>query len=418
MLYVFQFKYTKILNYDYINKFGIGIHPNSPKNYILILCCRIAHYILGDIMDKEILESIEKINEIIEEYIEQYSLEEMYTEECPRCGKEISFYQSKYNDNISISFCGNCYELIENIDIDSNDESICNICDELIKFEEEDNNNYVICSYDDCNQKVHKTCVEHDICDKCRIWACDDHYGHYIECDRCKSLHKITCINELTPISSQDKDENVCNNCFYRDEDVINEIKRPFENYKDVEHEIDENRDFYIGEAMENFDLTIMVTHLIKSETPLDILIKILEEKKLRASETGYYKHTDNTKSVCFADLTIRGLKRHSEKYSIFSIGFLKGLIFEKNGAPALYIRDNLIRTTEEVNDHIKPYVNKINLTNFDFHHEREWRVPDDFEFEYNEVFVVFAPTKHHDNLRRKFSDISRFLDLDILQLI
>ncbi|PKL67637.1 MAG: hypothetical protein CVV28_05040 [Methanobacteriales archaeon HGW-Methanobacteriales-1] len=371
-------------------------------------------------MDNDIKEMIQKARKELEKeiqgYVEKYSLEESYNDKCPGCGKETTVYQSKYDDNIIISVCWDCNKLENHISIDSSHENICSICDQLIKYQDEDKNNYIFCSHDDCNQKVHKTCVEQNICNICRVWACDDHYKNYIKCDSCGILHKDNCINEIGGTSSFEKTEYVCNRCFY-DEDIINEIKRPLEKYKDAINSIDENRNFYIGEAMENFDLTIMVTHLIKNENPFETLTKILGEKKLIASETGYYGHTHKTKSVCFADLTIRGLKRHSDNYSKFGVGFLKGLIFKKNGAPALYIRDNLL-STDAVKDDIKPYTNKINISRFDFHHEREWRVPDDLEFEYNEVFVVFAPTRYHDDLRNQFSDIPRFLDLDILQLI
>ena len=372
-------------------------------------------------MDKEIKELIQKaikeLEEEIQEYTEKYSLEVAYTDKCPGCGKELTVYQSKYDDDISISVCWECNNLEDHVHIDQSHENICSVCGQLVKYQDEDKNNYITCSYDDCNQKVHKSCVEQDICDVCRIWACEDHYKNYVECNRCGTLHKNSCINEIGGTSSFEEPECVCNNCFY-DDYLIDEIKRPFEKYDYVIPEIEKDRDFYIKEATKNFDLTIMVTHLIKDDNPLEVLTKILDEKRIIASETGYYGHTYKTKSVCFSDLTIRGLKRHAELYSRFGIGFLKGLIFEKKGAPALYIRDNLLGSKDAINDNIKPYVNKMNIKRFDFHHEREWRVPNDFDFEYNEVFVVFAPTKYHDKLRGKFSGIPRFLDLDILQLI
>lgn len=74
------------------------------------------------------------------------------------------------------------------------------------------------------------------------------------------------------------------------------------------------NHQYYITEAKENFDLTMMMTHSIKGSTPLETLLNILHDKRLIASSTGYFK----TKAVCFADLTTRGLLSHSKNYSPF----------------------------------------------------------------------------------------------------
>ena len=91
------------------------------------------------------------------------------------------------------------------------------MCGELIKFEEEDKDNYIFCSSEGCKQKIHISCLEQDICDKCRVWACADHLEKYIICDRCGILHDACCINHLGGNSALDKEEDVCNNCLYKD---------------------------------------------------------------------------------------------------------------------------------------------------------------------------------------------------------
>lgn len=81
-----------------------------------------------------------------------------------------------------------------------------------------------------------------------------------------------------------------------------------------------------------------------------------------------------------------------------------------------LYIREDLIKNS--MADEIKPFVTKLNLQSFDFHHEREWRVPCDFEFNYNQIAIVYAPTRYHNQIRQEFPQIKNIYDLDLLQLI
>lgn len=368
----------------------------------------------GDYVEIDLLKEVEKRFKILDE---MYYLENSYPEECPRCNQEMTVYSSKYNDEIVVRVCWNCCEIEDNVRIDQHHENTCDLCGELVKFEDEDQTNHIICSVEGCGQKAHKNCVEDIICDTCRIWACEDHESEYTICDKCGLLHDDRCIKDLR-ISSFDPEITICNNCYYRDEDLIDEIKRPLKELPHVLTKIDEYRYFYIKEAKENPDHSIMLTHLIRGEDPYKLLKIILREKKLRSSETGYYGKSKGTKSVCFTDLTTRGLNRHSKQFSAYGIAFLKDFIFEKNGGPALYIRENLLKKTSEQHDLIKPYVNKINIKTFDYHHEREWRVPHDLDFEYHQISIVYAPIKHHNELRNEFPEIINIIDLDFLQLI
>ncbi|MCS5696943.1 hypothetical protein [Desulfofundulus thermocisternus] len=346
-------------------------------------------------------------------------LEEIAKEECPMCGNDITYYVSKYIESVCVRFCHHCHELEKDTYIDKKHPNICPYCDKIVSFEDDDKDNYVICCDESCDQKAHLSCVEDLICDECNIWACDYHIGDYYECNHCGRIHDSNCIVSL---GSDFVDEFgiLCDKCFYRDEDLLDEIKRPFKtpNKEHILNNIDKNRNFYIIEARENFDLTILVTHLIKGDSPWETLKTILTEKCIRASVTGYYGKLNNTKAVCFADLSIRGLQRHSAKYSPYGLAFLKELIFDKGGGPALYIREDIIKQIPFFPDILKPFVNKINLYTYDFHHEREWRVPGDFHFEYHEISVLFAPLKYHPEIRKLFPDIHVLLDLDFLTLI
>ncbi|MBF4467865.1 MAG: hypothetical protein ISP01_00525 [Methanobrevibacter arboriphilus] len=355
------------------------------------------------------------IEEELEGYISKYYLEENADEECPGCGGKLQYYTSKYDNEVLISYCSCCGIKEHNLTFKDN---VCEICGELVRYEDEDKDNYIICSHPGCDGKIHKECSEDIVCDKCRIWACQEHEKEYIICDTCGLLHSENCIEEIEwgpPYSI----EKVCLTCLNRNNDLIEEIKRPFlKKHEQILEEIDETSDYYVKEAKENFDLSNMVTHLIKNDNPYETLKKILREKKLKANVTGYYNHLKSTESVCFTDLSVRGLGRHAQNYSPYGIAFMKRLIYESDGGPALYIRENLLREREDCGN-INHFVNKVNIQrNFDFHHEREWRIPHDFEFDYEEISIVYAPTKHHKELVNEFPDLINILDLDFLQLI
>lgn len=276
-------------------------------------------------------------------------------------------------------------------------------------YEDGDEENYMECT--DCEQKAHLSCITEAelLCNSCNIWACDNHIDNYF-CNECEHLH----VNE-DMVQRHGDSLNICIECFQRNQDLLNHLSTMVNTTSAVDS-ISQNQQRYITEAKENFDLTTMMTHLIKGSNPLETLLNILHDRRLIASSTGYFRHTHHTKAVCFADLTTRGLLRHSKSYSPFGIAFLKEIIFERGGAPVLYIREDLIRNS--MADEIKPFVTKLNLQNFDFHHEREWRVPCDFEFNYNQIAILYAPTRYHNQIREEFPQIKNIYDLDLLQLI
>lgn len=148
---------------------------------------------------------------------------------------------------------------------------------------------------------------------------------------------------------------------------------------------------------------------------PYELLQKILVEKSLIATTTGYFRKN----SVCLTEMTTRGLITHSRKYSAFGLAFLKEYIFNKGGGPALYLREELLKTSEIIlDDRIQPFANKLNPATHDFHYEREWRLPVDLNFCYDDVFIVYAPLKYHKEIKNNFPEIGILLDIDLLSMI
>lgn len=346
-----------------------------------------------------------------------YYLEEVCDEECPMCGGTLTFYESKYIDGASVRFCFRCEELENDISVEANQDNICEICEEIVAYEDDDFNDYISCSC--CGKKVHLSCVNELLCNRCNVWVCEEHllekYDEYLRCYNCEVIHEIDCINNETKYLDEES-ERLCDKCYEREQDIISEVKSTV-NDKNILENIESNKMFYVTEARNNQDLTIMLTHLVKGDNSYEVLKNILNDKKLVAAPTGYYKHLNDTKSVCFADLTTKGLLRHSKKYSVYGLAFLKEVIFKRGGGPVLYINDKYL-SGATISDEIKPFINKINLDNYDFHHEREWRIPSDFNFILSEIAVLYAPTKHHQEIRRLYPEIKNILDIDLLQLI
>lgn len=166
-------------------------------------------------------------------------------------------------------------------------------------------------------------------------------------------------------------------------------------------------------------DMTLNIVHLTKStetENLDDVLIKILKDKKLKGSTTKSGFIVGNRKAVCFQDTPLYSLtqnvyyeqkiieenKDRKQRYYGAGLMFKKQYIYRKGGRPVIYDK------TEEAKLYLPPteYWRIVNLdllnknSIVDWTHEREWRVPDDLEFELSEVKLILP----RDEFLKKFS--------------
>jgi hypothetical protein len=181
-------------------------------------------------------------------------------------------------------------------------------------------------------------------------------------------------------------------------------------------------------------DISCFLTHLTKPQNingvpheSVEVLIKILKERKLVGStrESGFIVGT--TPAVCFQEAPIHGIaqnvyyeeklrlleKHENKRYEGYGLSFLKPYVYNNGGRPVIYDRT----------DEAKKYLNKSEywrIVNFDMSdenriidwtHEREWRVPNDFVFDLSQVYVLVPNSKAY----RKFVDLA---DQEILQQI
>lgn len=132
-------------------------------------------------------------------------------------------------------------------------------------------------------------------------------------------------------------------------------------------------------------------------------LESILRSKRILASRLPW----NNKEAVCFTECPWGSLLDHARRYSPFGIGFNKPLVFAADGGPAYYVRSDLYNFQDWDNRlHVfvtpfwPPYRPRslrengvLNNRNVDYSHEREWRVPHDFTFEYDQIEFVILDT-------------------------
>jgi len=142
--------------------------------------------------------------------------------------------------------------------------------------------------------------------------------------------------------------------------------------------------------------------------SPADRLMRILVEGRIRAFPTF---GTSGAAIVALTESTQPTVRKviADGPHVPFGIGFSKQTVFEKNGGPVLYVRGDewedarsalpvplrsrLVRfwpgadadDDEELPDHLAAESQWL--------HEREWRVPGDLSFNWDEVAFLIVPT-------------------------
>lgn len=164
----------------------------------------------------------------------------------------------------------------------------------------------------------------------------------------------------------------------------------------------------------ERSDLTTFLTHLTKNGSVdgrpaqvYDVLFAILKQKCIIGSTTQKGFIVGNTPAVCFQDSPLaslvqniyfeqkfRAVKKDAKiRYLPFGLMFEKDYAFKKGARPVFY------EQTEDSKS-ILPSTEWWRIVNMDLEnsesivdwtHEREWRCPNDFLFEYEDVRVVLS---------------------------
>jgi hypothetical protein len=132
--------------------------------------------------------------------------------------------------------------------------------------------------------------------------------------------------------------------------------------------------------------------------------ISIYRDRRIKAASTGLYykKYPGKTKAVCLTESTIPNWQEIKEKHGEYGFVFRKSDIIRLGGAPVINLPQSVIDDLKSKNEAIPetlwPYLTKLLLPSptsnkqFDFLHEREWRLPQDICFDTVQPYaVVFA---------------------------
>ena len=156
-------------------------------------------------------------------------------------------------------------------------------------------------------------------------------------------------------------------------------------------------------------DISTGLVHLTKSKeidggtlSPVDVLIKILNDRKIVGSNPGSAYIHGSTCAVCFQDTPIYGIaqnvafeeEHHASKnrYSGCGLIFSKVNIFKRGGRPVIYeTPEKAKKILADVSEHWR--IVRLDLSDtsdiVDWTHEREWRLPGDLEFRYGEAAIL-----------------------------
>ena len=160
-------------------------------------------------------------------------------------------------------------------------------------------------------------------------------------------------------------------------------------------------------------DLVARLTHLTgkhvdSDDDAYDLLWKILTDKVLIASGSQGYI-IGETKAVCFQEVPLTALAENllyenqlgRKSYSWFGLRVNKGWLFQQGGLPVIYGPKNELKGTLHQNDYWR--IVNMNLEKpdeiIDWSHEREWRHPDDLQFQWEDIEIILKSHKYY----RKF---------------
>ncbi len=160
--------------------------------------------------------------------------------------------------------------------------------------------------------------------------------------------------------------------------------------------------------------------------------VSIFGERKIKGAPTGFYVHTKSSKAaaVCLTETPINECGELVKTHGKYGYVFRKKDIIGINGAPAIYLTEELIRLQERAggfSSRLIPFINLLRIpsahpgkTKIDYLHEREWRVGADIDLRVTVPFGVIIPGRSgYDKFRGPrwrtlLRAASRYEELDV----
>ena len=159
-------------------------------------------------------------------------------------------------------------------------------------------------------------------------------------------------------------------------------------------------------------DMAARITHLTRgndADDAFENLWKILVDKKLNGSGNSGFINGER-KAVCLQELPLGAIAenlRYEEilsdkiRYSPFGVRFHKSFIYNKGGRPVIYENKEIMKKLLPENEYWR--IVDLDLTDpesfVDWTHEREWRVPGELSFSYNNIEVIVKDSSYYRKL-------------------
>ena len=136
-----------------------------------------------------------------------------------------------------------------------------------------------------------------------------------------------------------------------------------------------------------------------KHASAMDRLLNILKTKTICPSPMPWLPNSP--KAVCFTECIWDALIPLAEVYSSYGVVFAKHLVFSKGGGPALYVRGDQLKKlidAQTIPHDLEPFIEPFDPeavlrpgVKIDYLHEREWRLPSQFTFDYSDIEHVLV---------------------------
>lgn len=189
----------------------------------------------------------------------------------------------------------------------------------------------------------------------------------------------------------------------------------------------------WINRLSERSDLSTSVVHLTRKtneQTLIDVLLKILQDKKLVGSTTDSGFIVGSTPAVCFQDAPLNSIaqniwfeqkyrktnKSAKLRYLACGLSFKKPYAYNKGARPVIYEQTSVAKNFLPSKEwwRIVNYDLLDKASYVDWTHEREWRCPNNFHFALSETTVIL-PNK---NAYKKFIEDCETQSLDFYKKV
>ena len=183
----------------------------------------------------------------------------------------------------------------------------------------------------------------------------------------------------------------------------------------------------FAREVRRRRDQSLYVTHFTKEVeaggttlSPGQVLRRILRERRIYARPVGdrCAGGGRDADAVCLTEAPLLGLIVPTAPRSpAHGIGFDKRFVYRQGGMPVIYLRRDMLSDdgTPPVEPPLYPFVKPFEVELDNPTYEREWRVPRDLEFGYEDVAFLIVPREERARFLDEFPELRRVLDYEFL---